>query len=141
MPEMVFWDTSAFVALGNRDDSFHQLATQVGQRLARQRAEILTTDAVLTEAINTFSKVAWREMAVCIMASLEHDRTIGAAEVVHVDESLWKRGWQLFRERSDKAWSLTDCISFVVMQDRNLAQAFTTDHHFEQAGFRILMGR
>lgn len=124
MPEVIFWDTSAFVALSNRDDTFHRLATQVGQRLARQRAGILTTDAVLTETINIFSKVTWREMALRIMASLEHDKASGAAEVVHVDEPLWKRGWQLFRERSDKAWSLTDCISFVVMQDRNLTQAF-----------------
>jgi predicted nucleic acid-binding protein len=42
--------------------------------------------------------------------------------------------------RQDKDWSLTDCISFVVMRDRGITKVFTTDHHFEQAGFKKLLG-
>jgi len=55
MPETIFWDTAAFVALGNRDDALHEIAVAVSQELARQRALVLTTDAVLTEVVNTFS--------------------------------------------------------------------------------------
>lgn len=52
---------------------------------------------------------------------------------------LWRRGLGLYAARPDKAWSLTDCISFVVMTDRGLTEALTGDHHFEQAGFRALL--
>ena len=45
----------------------------------------------------------------------------------------------MFAARPDKDWSLTDCISFVVMQERNIQDALTADHHFEQAGFVALL--
>jgi len=60
-----------------------------------------------------------------------------AVEIVSGDEWL-RRGLHLFERRRDKAWSLTDCISFAVMTDRGLTDALTGDHHFEQAGFRAL---
>jgi predicted nucleic acid-binding protein len=44
-----------------------------------------------------------------------------------------------FSVRPDKEWSLTDCISFVVMNERGITDALTSDHHFEQAGFQILL--
>jgi uncharacterized protein len=51
------------------------------------------------------------------------------------------RASKLFAERSDKGWSLTDCISIALMQERGLTQALTTDRHFEQAGFNVLLKR
>ncbi len=60
-------------------------------------------------------------------------------EVVFVDENLWEEGWQLYELHNDKEWSLTDCISITVMKDRNISEALTTDHHFEQAGFVRLL--
>jgi predicted nucleic acid-binding protein len=59
--------------------------------------------------------------------------------IVHVAPTLDARAWQLFTERPDKEWSLVDCASFVVMQQYGLYEAFTTDHHFEQAGFVCLL--
>lgn len=60
-------------------------------------------------------------------------------EILTPDPGLFDRGLALFARRPDKAWSLTDCISFVVMADRGLTEALTGDHHFEQAGFRALL--
>ena len=139
MPETVLWDTSAFVALGNADDDLHEQAVQVSDVLARQNARILTTSAVLTEVANTFSHSGWRPIALQLVQSLRQSVEIGAARVIHVDEALWVRGWDLFTERADKHWGLTDCISFVVMQEQSIARAFTSDRHFEQAGFERLM--
>jgi predicted nucleic acid-binding protein len=139
MAETVFWDTSAFLALGNADDNLYEQAVQVSEALGRQRAHILTTSAVLTELANTFSKSAWRPVAHHLLESLRQSVAMGLATVVHVDMALWERGWALFVARPDKDWGLTDCISFVVMQDRRVTRAFASDHHFEQAGFERLM--
>lgn len=141
MPETVFWDTAAFVALSNQDDALHHAAIAVNQELLRERALVLTTDAVLTETVNTFSRVAWRPMAQRLIEAIQKSVEVRSAEVVYVDKALWQRGWRLFLDRPDKNWSLTDCTSFVVMQDHGLTRAFTSDHHFEQAGFVILIHR
>jgi len=139
MPETVYWDTSAFVAVGNADDNLHEQAVQVSEALARQKVRVLTTSAVLTEVANTFSKSAWRPIARQLLDSVRQSVGMNLATVVHVDAALWERGWALFLARPDKDWGLTDCISFVVMQDRRVTRAFTSDHHFEQAGLERLM--
>jgi predicted nucleic acid-binding protein len=95
MPEVVFWDTAAFVALGNRDDALHSTAVAVNKDLARQKAYILTTDAVLTEVANSFSRAVLRPMAQRIIDAFQQSAKSGAARLVHVDEGLWQRGWQL----------------------------------------------
>lgn len=56
-----------------------------------------------------------------------------------MDSTLFLRGLEFYRNRADKDWGLTDCISFVVMQDNNLIDALTMDEHFQQAGFRPLL--
>ncbi len=139
MTETVFWDTVAFVALGNRDDELHAVAIVVSQELAHANARILTTDAVLTEVANTFSKAALRPLAHQVIAAFQASVRLRVAQLVHVDAGLWQRGWQFFLDRPDKDWSLTDCISFLVMQDRKVRRAFTADRHFEQAAYEKLM--
>ena len=52
---------------------------------------------------------------------------------------LWRRGLELFAGRLDKEWSLTDCVSFVVMTDGGIRDALTGDRHFDQAGFNALL--
>lgn len=139
MPEVVFWDTAAFLALGNARDDLHQAATRVSQELAKAQAHVLTTDAVLIEVANAFSKVALRSIAWQLVEAMQVSVALKAATIVHVDTDLWQRGWQLYRARSDKNWGLTDCISFVVMEDYGIQRVFTYDQHFEQAGFVRLL--
>ncbi|PKO21051.1 MAG: hypothetical protein CVU38_16830 [Chloroflexi bacterium HGW-Chloroflexi-1] len=79
MPETVFWDTAAFVALGNRDDELHSTAVAVSQELARLKAHILVTDAVLTEVANTFSKAALRPMVRQVIESFQASRKVRLA--------------------------------------------------------------
>ena len=59
--------------------------------------------------------------------------------VIAASTSLLDAGLRLFRERADKDWGLTDCISFVVMQSEGTLEALTSDRHFEQAGFVALL--
>lgn len=60
-------------------------------------------------------------------------------DTVPLSPDLWRRGWDLYRSRPDKGWSLTDCISFLVMENAGLSDALTGDEHFRQAGFRPLL--
>jgi len=68
-------------------------------------------------------------------ALIDNLRRAAAMAIVPASHDLFERGLALFLERRDKEWSLTDCTSFVVMQDHGSARALTSDHHFEQAGF------
>jgi predicted nucleic acid-binding protein len=54
-------------------------------------------------------------------------------------DDLLRQGIEFYDQRPDKEWSLTDCLSFVVMGRENLREALTGDHHFEQAGFTALL--
>jgi predicted nucleic acid-binding protein len=84
----------------------------------------------------TLSKQRYRHAAVQLLDSLEADPTV---ETVSLSNELYARALQLYRERPDKEWGLTDCVSFLVMRDRGLTEALTTYEHFQQAGFRALL--
>jgi len=85
---------------------------------------------------NALAKRRYREASVELLASLESDPSV---EILPLSEDLYERAFELYCNRPDKEWGITDCISFIVMQDRGLAEALTTDEHFEQAGFKTLM--
>lgn len=135
MPEKIFWDAWAFIELGDKDARYHELALLILDELEDRRAQMVTTEAVPTEVGNAFSKQALRPLAEGQMKFVEQMRMMGRAQVVSISTELWLRGWQLFRERPDKEWGYTDCLSFVVMHDLAIGSAFTADVHFEQAGF------
>ena len=96
----------------------------------------MTTRAGLLEIGNALSQQRYRQAAVQRLDSLEGDPTVAMGPR---SESRYARAVQLYRERPDKEWGLTDCVSFLVMQDRGLTDALTTDEHFQQAGFRALL--
>jgi predicted nucleic acid-binding protein len=66
-------------------------------------------------------------------------RNRGDFEIVMDSDRLFDSGLTRYEQRADKGWSLTDCISFVLMEQRGIAEALTGDHHFEQAGFVALL--
>lgn len=74
-----------------------------------------------------------------VVEFIENLRDDPAVRIVPSGRRLAERGWDLYRRRLDKEWSLTDSISFVVMEDRGITDALTGDRHFEQAGFRALL--
>ena len=129
----VFADTLYYLALFNRDDSWHAAAVGWSERHARP---VVLTEFVLVEVGSAFSRGRARVRFVELVRSLRSDST---TTIVAASSDLFDRGLQLFSERGDKDWSLTDCISFVVMRDRGITEAITADHHFEQAGFTILL--
>lgn len=132
----VFLDTSYAVALATPRDRYHPQAIELAGHLERLGARIVTTRAVLLEIGSSLSKVRFRSHGIALLESLEADPRV---EIVPISEGLYQRGFEVFRRRPDKEWSLVDCLSFVIMQDRGLRDSLTTDDHFEQAGFRALL--
>jgi uncharacterized protein len=97
---------------------------------------MLTTDWAVIEVADALSAPAQRGAFLMLW---EEIREHPAIEIIPADRSPLLQGLDLYARRPDKAWSLTDCISFVVMTDRGLTEALTGDRHFEQAGFRALL--
>ncbi len=99
-------------------------------------ARLVTTCAVLLEIGNVLAKQRYRHAAVQLLDTLSQDPSV---HVVPLSADLYERALTLFRERPDKDWGLTDCVSFVVMRDRDITVALTPDTHYQQAGFRALL--
>lgn len=135
MPD-VFLDTAYAIALSSPSDLFHRQAISLAGELEATSARLITTRAVLVEIGNALSKRRYRSAGIRLIDSLEADPNV---EIVAFSEQLYSRALQLYRDRPDKEWGLTDCISFIVMRDRGIASALATDEHFAQAGFRALM--
>ena len=130
---MVFADTSFYVALLNRRDALRETAVTL---LKRDTGEVVTTEFVLLELGNFLSGSAHRSR---LQPFVERLRRQSLTRILPASTDLFDRGLELFARRDDKRWSLTDCISFVVMHDHGITDALTADHHFEQAGFTILL--
>ena len=133
MTPPTFVDTSYILALVNTADVHHVRAAAASRQV---EPPFLTTEAVLTEIGNALSRARWRALGYATVQDLRADPNI---EVVPVDAALFERALTLYGERMDKEWGLTDCISFVVMQERDLTRALTSDRHFAQAGFANLL--
>lgn len=127
--KVVFGDSLYFLALVNPRDTYHEGAV----RFAREwRGVIVTTRWVLAEVCDGLSTAANRHLAVALVQQVASSRRF---RLVLGSDELFERGFALYSQRPDKDWSLTDCISFVVMADEGLTAALTGDHHFEQVGY------
>lgn len=129
----VFADSSYYLALLNENDEFHARATELTVTVS---ARLATTVWVLTEVADALCRPPARRLVRPFMRDLQADHTVA---IVPAGDALFEAGLELFARRADKDWSLTDCISFVVMRQRRLGDALTSDHHFVQAGFKALL--
>jgi predicted nucleic acid-binding protein len=129
----VFADSYYFFAILNPKDAAHARARDYADA---HDEPIVTTAWVLTELADGLAATNHRHAFAKLVALLRADSD---NEIVPPTEELMSRGTQLYDARPDKKWSLTDCISFVVMQDRGISAALTGDHHYEQAGFTPLL--
>lgn len=131
----VFVDTSALIAVGNKDDAYHHDAVRVQKNLLKSKRPMVTTNGVLMELFNTFSQARQKPIAIRLFNLISRSNQW---ECIPTD-GLMINGIELFEKRSDKDWSLVDCISMLVARERGITEIFTTDHHFEQAGLNILL--
>jgi hypothetical protein len=106
---------------------------------ARQwRGVVVTTRWILAEVADGLASPLNRRLGVMLVEQVSREPRF---RLVENSDALFARGFDLYRCRADKEWSLTDCISFVVMADEGLTDALTVDRHFSQAGFTALLAR
>ena len=126
----LFVDSFYYIALINPRDHHHQSARTIAPQLAGSR--FWTTDLILTEVADALSDPRLRRHAANYLRTLEQSPD---TTVIRLTSEFFARALSLYEQRHDKAWSLTDCLSFVVMQEHDLSEALTGDHHFTQAGY------
>lgn len=132
----VFVDTAAWIALINIDDDFHEQAQQVKNQLKKDRAQLITSDFILLEVADGLASPSIRFQTIHFINRLKE---VQGLFILPINQILFNRGWKLYSQRLDKEWGLTDCISFGIMQELGITKAFTSDKHFEQAGFIRLL--
>jgi hypothetical protein len=133
----VFVDTSAWIALINSGDTLATQAKQILLRLNQQQMILVTTEFVLLEVADALCKTNLRQKTYAYINGIKQATDV--IKIIPVEQSLLDRGWAIYHQYSDKDWGLTDCISFVLMRQEGITEAFTSDRHFEQAGFTKLM--
>jgi hypothetical protein len=103
---------------------------------SKVKQTIVTTEFILLELGNACARAEDHADFLALLAGI---RASPRTRIIPLDSRLLQRGLELFADRPDKNWSLTDCVSFAVMQDECLTKALTGDGHFEQAGFKALL--
>jgi predicted nucleic acid-binding protein len=131
-----FLDTAYALALAAPTDQLHAAAVALAEHLEAAGTRLVTTQAILLEIGNALSKRRRRAAAIRLLGALTLDPNV---EIVPLTPELFDQGLALFQARPDKDWGLIDCVSFIVMQGRGITEALTSDEHFEQAGFQILL--
>jgi len=129
----IFIDTSAFLALEDESDQYHEEALQFREQVLRKnRYEVIATSYIMDE---TLTLIRFR---LSIKASIDFSKKIRKSKVVkivHVSREMEEKARDIFERYDDKDFSFTDCVSFVVMWETGIKEAFAFDEHFNQIGF------
>ena len=132
----LFADTVYWIALTNSFDQYHAKAVEASSALGSCR--LFTTEAVLTEFLNALADKGPRIRAAAV-EMVEAIMTNSHVTVIPQSHRTFNRNLAFYKARPDKGYSLTDCGSMLLMRERHLSEALTTDRHFEQEGFVALL--
>ncbi len=129
----VFADTAFFIAFANPMDPHHERAMEI---MRTYPGRVITTVWIVVEFGNALLHRRTRQVVPEIIKRVRVDRRF---DILDAAEASFDAGLALYGARVDKEWSLVDCISFTVMHMHDVRDALTCDHHFAQAGFRIVL--
>jgi len=134
--KQIFVDTAALIALTNQRDDLYEKARNMQRQFAMMPLQFIITNLVIAEYCNAFSAVKLRAIAVITVESILASKRW---KYIHIDESLMQQSYALYKKMQDKNWGLIDCSSIIVSRQLKIKEVFTVDHHFEQAGFQVLL--
>jgi len=132
----VYADSAYWIALINPKDQWRRRALEVSRELGA--FSIITTDEILTETLNYFAESGEYFRGI-VSREIEKILLNQNVEIIEATHENFLDGFELYRNRLDKGYSLTDCISMNTMREHAISDVLTHDHHFEQEGFQILL--
>ena len=132
----VLIDTAGFLSLWDAADQHHKRAAQLQTELTRKGRRFLTSDYVVDETVTLLLVRHSRAAAADFLQTVISSK---ALQLQWMDSDRFQAAASLFTRHNDKQWSFTDCASFALMHELRLSDCFTTDHHFRQAGFNVLL--
>ena len=128
-----FLDTSYLLALELKNDQNHAVAVDHWRRVSASALSLVTTSYVFDETVTFFNSRGYHSKAVEIGSALLHSPSV---RLVLVYQLLFREAWTYFQQHPDKTYSLTDCVSFMVLRKLGMDTVFAFDRHFIQAGFK-----
>ncbi len=134
----IYVDTSGWGNLVDTLQTFHAQTKAIYLSAKQNGSRLVTTNYVIAELVALLSSPL-RIPRMKSIKFIESIKSSALVDIVHIDEDLDAKSWELLKNRADKNWSLVDCSIFVVMQENSILKALTTDRHFEQAGFVRLL--
>ena len=132
----VFMDSAGFLALWDAGDEHHAAAARLQQELSGKRHRFVTSEYVVDETTTLLLIRHSHAAAADFLDTIERSE---ALRLEWIGPERFHTAAGLFRRHADKEWSFTDCVSFTLMRELRIRDAFTTDHHFRQAGFAPLL--
>ena len=129
-----FVDTAFVVALVNQNDQYHPKAVELSKKY--ENKPLIITDVVLLEIGNALARNFKKEAIQIIKAFQSSEEVL----IVGLNSTLFERAFKMYEKYDDKNWGLVDCLLFIVMWENEVKDSLTSDDHFKQAGFNVLMG-
>jgi len=130
----LFVDTSAWLALNDKNDQYHQQAVERSLDIKKQRIELITSEYIVDESITIIRYRISHQAAVMFGDSLFNSNIV---RIYDVTQERRPAAWELFKKYGDKDLSFTDCTSFALMKGLAIKKAFTFDAHFKKMGFEM----
>ncbi len=132
MAKSIFIDSGAFLALEDESDEHHEEAIRFRDlELLPGNYEFITTSYILDETLTLIRRRLGIPASIDLSKKMRKSRIV---KVLSVSKEVEEKAHDLFEKYDDKSFSFTDCISFVIMQDLGIQEAFTFDEHFVQIG-------
>ena len=136
MPE-TFVDSSAWIGTIRGRDRFHPLATQSYRRLLRGAQTLVTTNLVVAETYELLRRWEGHDIGIRFLRLLNESARV---EKIYSGEPMERQAEKILTQYADQDFSYVDAVSFAVMRQRRMSEAFTFDHHFQVAGFILVPG-
>lgn len=131
--QFIFLDTSAIISLHDTDDSNHQRAIKIFNRLNRS-SKLVTSNYIFAEIATVLRLKIGNQKALPILDNLRNSEV----EIIWIDPELEAQSYELLKKIPSKNVSIVDATSFVIMKNRGIKVAFTFDQHFKTQGFKLL---
>lgn len=131
----LFIDTGAWIALNNKKDKHHIAAITANKHFLDSGYFYVTSDYIMDETYTLLRYDIGHERTVEFGRKIKSLEKSGKIKIIHIEEDMKEKAWEVFEKYHDKDFSFTDCTSFIVMKKLNTKEVFSFDKHFEQYGF------